>query len=93
MLQAKGRGTDGDDVISKADLRRELRSFATTLSECGCAHVDTQSWLCQLYGPSTSGWWLFHGLSWLEGWDGAHICCRWCSRAPLLVQSKQLRVI
>ena len=33
LAQAKGSGADGEDVISKADLRRELRSFATTLSE------------------------------------------------------------
>ena len=33
VTQAKGSSTDGQDVISKEDLRRELRSFATTLSE------------------------------------------------------------
>lgn len=33
-IQDLGRKADGDDAtISKADLRRELRSFATTLSE------------------------------------------------------------
>ena len=33
-VQNLGRKSDGDDAtISKADLRRELRSFATTLNE------------------------------------------------------------
>ncbi len=33
LVQAKGSSTDGDDGISKEDLRRELRSFAATLKE------------------------------------------------------------
>ena len=33
-IQNLGQKSDGDDgIISKADLRRELRSFATTLNE------------------------------------------------------------
>ncbi len=31
--QAKDNSTDGSDAINKEDLRRELRSFATTLKE------------------------------------------------------------